>query len=793
MESFEKLGVFYLGKPFDPAAAKTIDSPVLYDSKDLVTHAVCVGMTGSGKTGLCIGLLEEAAIDRVPAIVIDPKGDLSNLLLTFPDLRPEDFYPWVNEDEARTKGLSADDFAAQQAELWRNGLASSGQDGARIRRLKEAAEFAIYTPGSDAGRPVSILSSFDAPAASVAADREILRDRISATATSLLSLLGIDADPVQSREHVLLANIFDAAWREGRNLDLATIIAQIQNPPFQKAGVMDLETFYPAKERFSLAMALNNLLASPGFQTWLEGEPLDIGQMLHTAEGKPRISILSIAHLSDAERMFFVTLLLHQMLAWMRAQPGTTSLRAVLYMDEIFGYFPPVANPPSKKPLLTLLKQARAFGLGVVLATQNPVDLDYKGLSNIGTWFIGRLQTERDKMRVLEGLEGAASEARSQFDRERLDRILAGLASRVFLLNNVHESGPQLFQTRWTLSYLRGPLTRDQIRILMQQEKTAVPVRTESSAGMPGAARGVSSETRPVLAPEIPQYFLPASSPGTVVYHPMLLGAAKLHYLDEKRKIDEARNLIVLTPIGDEPAVVDWGHAKPAQISLDELEKEPVEGARFEDLPAAAGRSKSYAVWSRDFAVWLFQTQKLELFRSPSLGELSRPGESERDFRVRLQQDAREERDRLAESLRQKYAPKMAALEQRKRRAEQAVAQQRAQQAQAVLQTALSAGAGLLSAFLGRKTLSASTISRATTAARQMGRSWKESQDVNQAAATVEQLAQQAADLQAEFEAELAAKQSKIDPATESFETVSVRLKKANIDVQLVALAWVPR
>ena len=426
--------------------------------------------------------------------------------MTFPQLRPEDFRPWINEDEARIKGVGADEFAAQQAELWKNGLASYGQDGARIQRpLRDAVEFTIFTPGSDAGVPVSILKSFDAPDASLAADKELLRDRISATATSLLGLLGIDADPIKSRENVLLSNILDAAWRDGKNLDLPAIISQIQTPPFQKAGVMDLETFYPAKERFSLAMALNNLLASPGFHSWLEGEPLDIGRLLHTKDGKPRLSILSIAHLSDAERMFFVSLLLNQVLGWVRSQPGTTSLRALLYMDEIFGYFPPVANPPSKRPLLTLLKQARAYGLGIVLATQNPVDLDYKGLSNTGTWFIGRLQTERDKMRVLEGLEGAAGEAHAQFDRPRMEKILAGLGNRTFLLNNVHESGPVLFQTRWTLSYLRGPMTRDQIRALTATRPSAEESRLPASpvAGAKAASTGVA----PVLPPDIPQYF----------------------------------------------------------------------------------------------------------------------------------------------------------------------------------------------------------------------------------------------------------------------------------------------
>ncbi len=789
MQDFEKLGVFYLGKPVDAATQQESDSPLLYESKDLVTHAVCVGMTGSGKTGLCIGLLEEAAIDSIPAIAIDPKGDISNLLLTFPDLKPEDFRPWVNEDEARTKGLSTDEFASRQADLWKRGLASFGQDGARIARLKEAAEITIYTPGSDAGVPVSILKSFAAPEASLLNDAEMLRDRISATVTSLLGLIGVQADPIQSREHVLLSNIFEANWRNGRDLDLASLIKEIQKPPFQKAGVIDLETFYPAKDRFALAMNFNNLLASPAFSTWLAGEPLDIASMLHTSAGKPRISILSIAHLSDTERMFFVSLLLNQVLSWARTQPGTTSLRAILYMDEIFGYFPPVANPPSKKPLLTLLKQARAYGLGIVLATQNPVDLDYKGLSNTGTWFIGRLQTERDKMRVMEGLEGAAGEAHAAFDRQAMEQLLAGLGNRVFLLNNVHEDRPQLFKTRWTLSYLSGPITRDQIKILMQSRKTsaAATAAPEPQAQEDGNA---ASKSAPVLPPDIPCYFLPVEKASAKSYQPVLIGAAKLHYSDDRRGITATREEVWLTPLNDGPATLDWSVADSADISLDELEKEPDGSITFSALPAAAAKAKSYPIWTKSFSNWVFQSQQLTLLRSPSLDQTAQPDESERDFRVRLQQAAREERDRLAGALKQKYAPKLASLAERKRRAEIAVEQQKNQRSQAFLQTAVSVGTGLLSAFMGRKALSVSTVSKAATVARQAGRSWQETQDVQQANETVEQLEQQLKELQNQFDAEVAAQQAKIDPLTEQLETLNIRLKKANIEVQLVALAW---
>ena len=485
---YEKLGAFYLGRPYDLKTKSATPGLVLYDSKDLVTHAVCVGMTGSGKTGLCIDIIEEAALDGVPTIAIDPKGDLTNLMLTFPQLRPEDFRPWINEEDAAKKGLSPDAFAAQQAETWKNGLASWGQDGERIARLKDAADVAIYTPGSNAGIPVSILASFAAPPQALRDDAELFRERVATTVTSLLGLIGVEADPVQSREHVLVSTLITKAWNEGRDLDLEVLVGQIQKPPVAKIGVMELDSFYPEKERTKLALALNGLLAAPGFAAWLDGVPLDIATLLRTPEGKPRVAIMSIAHLSDAERMFFVSLLLNQVLGWMRAQSGTSSLRAILYVDEIFGFFPPVATPPSKQPMLTLLKQGRASGLGVLLATQNPVDLDYKGLSNAGTWLLGRLQTERDKSRVLEGLEGVAAAANASFDKRQIDTMLAGLGSRVFLMNNVHEDGPRLLESRWAMSYLRGPLTRDQIKKLMDGKRPAITSRPAAAAPAQTAA-----------------------------------------------------------------------------------------------------------------------------------------------------------------------------------------------------------------------------------------------------------------------------------------------------------------
>src|SRR5688572_8981630 len=483
---FEKLGLFYLGRELDrsqqSAKSNQQSVPLLYDSSDLVTHAVIAGMTGSGKTGLGIDLIEECAIDGVPVIAIDPKGDLANVLLTFPRLAPEDFLPWVDRDDARRAGLTPEAFAAAEAAKWSKGLADWGQDGRRIEKLRDSAEFAVYTPGSPSGRPLSIVKSFAAPDPEIVNDAELLQDRVTTAATSVLTLAGVAAEPIKSREHVLIATLFSESWRAGRDLDLASLITQIQTPPIAKVGIVDLESFFPSKDRFALALQLNQLLAAPGFQAWMDGEALDIDRLLFGLNGRPRVSVISIAHLDDQERMFFASLLLNEIVGWMRSQRGTSSLRAVIYFDEIFGFLPPVANPPSKPPLLTLLKQARAFGLGVVAATQNPVDLDYKALANAGRWMLGRLQTERDKARLLDGLEGAASSAGTGFDRAQLDRLLSALGKRQFLLHNVHEKEPILFETRWALSYLRGPLGRDEIRRLTASPAApiapAAPVRT---------------------------------------------------------------------------------------------------------------------------------------------------------------------------------------------------------------------------------------------------------------------------------------------------------------------------
>ncbi|MBC8170684.1 MAG: DUF87 domain-containing protein [Anaerolineae bacterium] len=472
MPFIEAPTTFYLGRRYNPQTQQLDEDVIYYDSRDLTTHAVVVGMTGSGKTGLCITLLEEAILDNIPAIIIDPKGDITNLLLTFPDMRPEDFQPWVNIDDARRAGLDVPNFAADVAQRWKDGLQSWGIVPDRLRWLQRAAQYSIYTPGSDAGLPISILASLAAPVEGWAGNEEALREKINGITTALLALIGMDAQPVKDKEHVLIANIFEHAWRQGINLTLEDIILQVQTPPFNTLGVFPIDKYISEKARYKLSMDMNSIIAAPSFQSWLNGESLDIQKLLYQPNGRPRISIFYIAHLSEPERMFITTLILENMLGWMRTLSGTTSLRALLYVDEMFGYFPPYPkNPPTKEPMLRLLKQARAFGIGLILATQNPGDLDYKGLSNAGTWFIGRLQSDNDKQRVMDGLQSMAT-AQDGMGLQEVARLIADIAPRVFLMRNVHDTeGPAMVHSRWAMNYLRGPLTRQQVQVLMGAQR----------------------------------------------------------------------------------------------------------------------------------------------------------------------------------------------------------------------------------------------------------------------------------------------------------------------------------
>lgn len=833
----ETEGNFYLGRIFDTKTGKVTEQPLLYDPSDLTTHAVVVGMTGSGKTGLCIGLLEEAALNGIPALLIDPKGDITNLLLHFPDLLPQDFQPWVNADQARREGKSVEQAAAEAAESWKKGLESweIGQD--RMLNLKNSAHFAIYTPGSDAGIPVSILASLKAPAIPWESNRELLREKISGTVTALLGLVGMqDVDPVRSREHILLSNIFEHAWSQGKDLDLGELILQAQTPPFAKLGVFDVNTFFPEKDRFSLAMLLNNILASPAFQTWIEGQPLDIPSLLFGPDGRPRHSVFYLAHLTEAERTFFITLLYSAVETWMRSQSGSSVLRAILYFDEIFGYLPPIANPSTKPLMLRMLKQARAFGVGQVLVTQNPVDVDYKALSNAGSWFIGKLQTDQDKQRLLDGLESATS---AGLDRAAYDRLISGLGKRVFLLHNVHEKQPQVFSTRWAMNYLAGPLTRSQIPALNEmvgakiQVPAAAPAPSQAPAAAPlgqvqpipvaaapvaapaampaPAARQTASQTtaaltstRPAVPAGIAEYFLPnnltftqafkaagktypqeAMSQG-IVYRPVVLAQASIRYLNRKYNVDTEAFKTAVVQNPDRRGMVRWDDYITTQINNRSLDDKPDPQARFAALETPFSEAKTLAAMEKDFVDWAFRSAEVTVRTNEALKLYAGPQVSAAEFRSQCAEAARTARDAEAKKATTTFETKLRTLKDKLAREERELRQDEAEHSQRKLEeggTHLENVASLLGFGRKRSLTSSLTKRRLTEQAKA---------DVDESIDAIEQFKQEIAALEKEKDAlieEVSARWG--DLANEITETKISPLKK-DVLLDFFGVAWMP-
>ncbi len=826
----ETSGKYYLGRLFDTEQGKITDQPVLYEPADLTTHAVVVGMTGSGKTGLCIDLLEEAALNNIPALMIDPKGDITNTLLHFPNLLPQDFQPWVNPDQARRAGKSLDQAAAETAAQWKQGLADWGIDPPRLTKLSESAQFAVFTPGSDAGIPVNILASLKAPPIPWESNKETLRERISGTVIALLGLVGMqNIDPVRSREHILLSNIFENAWSQGKDLDLGELILQTQSPPFPKLGVFDINTFFPEKDRFELAMLLNNILAAPAFQVWIEGQPLDVASLLYTPDGKPRHSVFFIAHLSDAERMFFVTLLYSAVETWMRAQTGTTTLRALVYFDEIFGYLPPVANPPSKQPMLRMLKQARAFGVGQVLVTQNPVDVDYKALSNAGTWMIGKLQTDQDKQRLLDGLDSAMS---GSLDRGEYDRLISTLAKRVFLLHNVNAKGPLLFQTRWAMNYLAGPLTLTQIPDLNKLagaseaiastpmttplaaaavgSMAAAPMQTQPAvpaapaAGYAGPTTSGYSATRPAIPGEISEYFLPnnltftqafkvagremtpaALSQG-LIYRAVILGqaSARLVNLKFKLDIDISKTALVANP--DRRGVVRWDNFPSGRIDQSGFDKAPDPQARFASLDAPLNDAKMMNALQKDFLEWSYHAAQVTVRANESLDVYAGPETTEGDFHAQCSKAAQQASDDELRKASSTYDTKLRALQDKLEHEQAALKQDQAELSSRkieVLGSAAETVAGLLG--FGRKRSLSSSISKQRMASHAKG-------DVDEAVNMIKDYQEQIAAIEQEKAAAVKEVNDKWAKVASQVSEIPISAQKKDILLDFFGVAWMP-
>ena len=793
---------------------------MLYDPGDLTTHALVVGMTGSGKTGLCIDMLEEAALNGIPALMIDPKGDITNELLHFPDLAPQDFKPWVNPDEARREGKSIDQAAQDVADLWRNGLAKWDISPERLSALKDAAQFAVYTPGSDAGIPVSIMTSLEAPDIPWEENRELLREKISSTVTAILGLVGLeDIDPVRTREHILLSNIFENAWRQGKDLNLGELILQTQNPPFEKLGVFDVNTFFPEKDRFELAILLNNILAAPSFQTWLEGQPLDIASMLYASDGRPRHSVFYIAHLPDDERMFFITLLYSAVETWMRTQKGSKSLRAILYFDEIYGYIPPVKNPPSKDVMLRMLKQARAFGVSQVLVTQNPVDLDYKGLTNAGTWFIGKLQADQDKQRLLDGLESAMA---GGLNRREYDRLISSLGKRVFLLHNVHEKQPQLFRTRWAMNYLAGPLTRSQIPQLNQlvgaetqvddaEQETVQGLTSHREEKISGTAASpdeelkadLGSSTRPAVPSGIDEYFLPnnltlsqAAKAGDrslspealnlgLVYRPVLLAQADIRYLQRKYKLDheERRTALVIEP--DRRGMVRWEDFPAPSVDPRQLDRQSATRAYFAPLDAPLSEGKVVRGLKSDFQDWVYRSSEVTVRANETLKVYVGPEASQSEFRKICSEAAREKRDAEIEKVAASYDKKVDRLKDKLAREVRELKEDESELSQRKMEELGTHVETVLGLFGKRKRSVSSSLSK-----RRMTSGAKA--DVEESLDAIEDYKRDLADLEKEKAEALEEVEEKWSEIADDITEISVTPYKKDVLVDLFGVAWMP-
>ncbi len=818
-------GKFYLGKQTaSPGQGSQDGVPVLYKPDDLMTHAVVVGMTGSGKTGLCVSMLEEAALNNLPAIMIDPKGDITNLLLHFPDLLPQDFQPWVNADEARREGISVEQAAETIAARWRKGLEEWEITPDRMRALQNAVHFSIYTPGSEAGLPISILASLKVPEIPWAENAEILRERISGTVTALLGLVGMEeVDPVRSREHILLSNIFENAWSKGKDLQLDDLILQVQTPPFQKLGIFDINQFFPEKDRFGLAMLLNNILASPGFQSWIQGEPLDIPSLLFAPDGCPRHTVFYIAHLSDTERMFFVTLLYSSIETWMRTQSGTTSLRALVYFDEIFGYLPPSRNPPSKTPILRMLKQARAFGVGLVLVTQNPVDLDYKALANAGSWFIGKLQTERDKQRLLDGLEGAAA---GSMDRGEYNDLLSNLGKRVFLLHNVHASRPILFQTRWAMNYLAGPLSRPQIvelnRLKGVEKVSQISTRPAASTPAAPAVGGYAApspapvtghvqpvvqehglKTRPAIPAGVDEYFLPNNltlsqaarqarrslpadaSQAAILYRPVLLAQAQIRYANRKYNLDTLQPMTVLIEEPDPRGLIQWEEYEAPLVDRRTLDRGPVPQARFTTLTAPFTEPKAMNSLRTAFVDWLFRTATVTVRAHTQLGVFAGPEVSQADFRRQCSEAARTQRAAEIDKITQAYARKLTPLSNRLDREIRKLEENKVELQERKMEEYGTHAENLLGLFSGRKRRLSTSLSK-----RRMTQQTKVEMD--QLEITIKNLESEIADLQKESKLEIEAAEARWVDIVDNVEEIEIRPLKKDILPEFFGLAWFP-
>lgn len=780
---YENLKLFYIGK-------EKIDEkntiPLIYKNKDLTTHAAIIGMTGSGKTGLGISLLEEASIDNIPSIIIDPKGDMGNLLLTFPNLQGSDFEPWIEEKDAINNGLSISELASKTAQIWKTGIETNFQNQERIKKLKDSGNFTIYTPGSNAGVQVSILSSFKAPSIEVLEDTDLLTSLINSTVSSLLSLVG-EKDDTSSKEFILISSIFMDSYNSQKDLTIEELISLIISPTFNKIGIFDLETFFAKNERLKLALKLNTIIANPSFKSWIEGIPLDISNLLYDESGKAKTSIFSISHLNDQQRMFFVSLLLNQMVSWMRRQEGTTSLKALLYMDEIFGYFPPNSNPPSKQPMLTLLKQARSFGIGIILSTQNPVDIDYKGLANIGTWFIGRLQTKQDKEKVIDGLSSASH----NINKEELLNLLSTLEKRNFILKNINEENIKLFETRWTLSYLKGPITKDQIKFLMESKKSEFSnTSNQEQQKLDSKHKNLNQKQnsiKPLIPNEIEQKYLYSSQNQNHYLQAYLIFKCSVHFNDLSKNIDQTKELSFNYYLQKDSSNINFEEFE--EFTLTQFEANEKENSNYYETPSFIQNEKELKQIQKDFIDFIYRTAKLSLFKNENLKIISKQNENLNDFKIRIQDRLNEKIDEQIENLQLKYKKTNDSLDEKLDNLFDKLKKEQLQATASTTDTIISIGTSLLGAFFG-KSSAASTLGKVASSARNANKLLKERSDVKYIENEIQELQLQKEKLQKDLELEISKINEDYNISKFQIEEIYIKPKRTDIFNTKTEILW---
>ena len=782
---YEKLKLFYIGKE---ELAKDVYAPLVYKNKDLLTHAAIIGMTGSGKTGLGISLLEEAAIDNIPSIIIDPKGDMGNLLLTFPNLQGSDFEPWIEEQDAINNGVTLKEHAQNTANLWKKGIEGDFQNIQRIEKLKNAADFTIYTPGSNAGVQISILSSFKAPSREVLEDNDLLVSLINSTVSSILSLIEEKNDSI-SKESILISSIFMNYYSAGKDLNLEQLISLIVTPPFEKVGIFDLETFFAQDDRLKLALKLNTIIANPSFKSWIEGETLDISNLLYDENGKAKVSIFSIAHLNDSQRMFFVSLLLNQMVSWMRRQEGTSSLKALLYMDEIFGYFPPSANPPSKQPMLTLLKQARSFGVGIILSTQNPVDIDYKGLANIGTWFIGRLQTKQDKEKVIDGLSSASE---GKIDKNEIENLLSNLEKRTFIMKNINEDGIKVFKTRWALSYLKGPISKDDIKKLMinkinQSDSKVIENDLEKEIPKLHIPK-VEQSLKPIITSNINQKYLYTSQNNSYYLQPYLTFSCNIHFINTEKAIDLETNESFKIYLDEN--MKDINFEEKEQLENASFEEKERANSSYYTLPIFVQNEKEIKSIEKDFSDYIYRDTKLTLYKNDALKIVSKQDETLSDFKIRLQDRLNEKIDEEVEKLQIKFQKSNDSIEDKLSNLYEKLEREEQQSSATTTDTLISIGTSLLGAFFGKSALTKTNIGKVASSAKGASRILKERNDIKYVEADILQLQEEQKTLQKILEDEIEKINSSNLSSNYEIEEIFIKPKRSDIYNIKLELLW---